>query len=406
MGEAASRVISRNRKALLLICLIGFAIRLAFLLFFDPGIVFPDHEIYWGQVRSLIDHGTFHYIGRDAIYPPLTAIVLASIVMLTGSGILGAKLLLVVVSAITVYFVTRIALLFHPSRLTLWIAGIAAAFYPFFVFFSALICSENLFLMLLSIFFFCVLSESGRSTVFSGLFAGLSHLTRPTLLPFLPLVWIWQRFYSQIQWKYIVCAVAILLVVIVPWGVRNYYVLGKFVIGTTGFGHVFYEGNNPYNDTGGVMTGDRRRLEERPEGLSELESDKWERDRAIEYIKSDPARFFVIGLRKFLRFWSLWPNASDYSSAMYRWISLLSFGPVLVLSLLSIPLLWGMRKKTILIWAFVGYYSLLHVITLGSLRYRLPLEPLLIALAAATLAHIISKIRGTVIPGTESGEAA
>ena len=405
MGGTASRVVRRNRKALLFLCLVGFAVRLVFLILFDPGIVFSDQELYWGQAKNLSDHGTLHYNDRDAICMPLTAIVIASFVMLTGSGIFGAKLLFVVSSAITVYFIMRIALLFHPSRSTLWIAGIAAAFYPFFIFYSALICSENLFLMLLSIFFFCVLNESGRSTVLSGLFAGLSHLTRPTLLPFLPLVWIWQRFYAQIQWKYIVYAVVILLVIIVPWGVKNYYALGKFVIGTTGFGHVFLEGNNPYNDTGGVMVGDARRLEERPEGLSELESEKWERDRAIEHIKSDPVRFIVIAPRKFLRFWSLWPNASDFRSALYRWVSLLSFGPVLLLSLLSIPLLRRMRKKTILIWSFAAYYSLIHMITLGSLRYRLPLEPLLIALAAATLAHIISRMRGMVIPGTESGEA-
>jgi hypothetical protein len=153
------------------------------------------------------------------------------------------------------------------------------------------------------------------------------------------------------------------------------------------------------------MVGDRRRLEERPDGLSELESEKWERDRAIEHIRSEPARFIVVGLRKFLRFWNLWPNAPEFSGGLYRWISLLSFGPVLVLSLLSIPLLRGMRRKTLLIWSFAGYYSLLHMITLGSLRYRLPLEPLLLALAAATLAHIISKMRETVIPGAETGEA-
>ena len=136
MGGTASRVVRRNRKALLFLCLVGFAVRLVFLILFDPGIVFSDQEFYWGQAKNLSDHGTLHYNDRDAICMPLTAIVIASFVMLTGSGIFGAKLLFVVSSAITVYFIMRIALLFHPSRSTLWIAGIAAAFYPFFIFYS------------------------------------------------------------------------------------------------------------------------------------------------------------------------------------------------------------------------------------------------------------------------------
>jgi len=40
---------------------------------------------------------------------------------------------------------------------------------------------------------------------------------------------------------------------------------------------------------------------------------------------------------------------------------------------------------------FVIYYSLIHAITIGSIRYRLPLEPLLIAIGSAGLSKMASK---------------
>ena len=77
---------------------------------------------------------------------------------------------------------------------------------------------------------------------------------------------------------------------------------------------------------------------------------------------------------------------------MYRWIAFASFAPVLVLSLASVFALRGRWKDSIVLWLFVCYYTALHMITIGSLRYRLPLEPLLLALAAVCLTGLIGKV--------------
>ena len=48
-----------------------------------------------------------------------------------------------------------------------------------------------------------------------------------------------------------------------------------------------------------------------------------------------------------------------------------------------------MLSKIIIILIFIVYYTAMHMVTIGSLRYRLPLEPLMIAMASAAMAKVI-----------------
>jgi hypothetical protein len=82
------------------------------------------------------------------------------------------------------------------------------------------------------------------------------------------------------------------------------------------------------------------------------------------------------------------PNAAEFQGSWYRIVSAVSFGPVLFFSILS-AIVW--RRRLVVaapILLLVTYLTLLHTITIASLRYRLPLEPFLIAMAAAPVAAI------------------
>jgi len=203
-------------------------------------------------------------------------------------------------------------------------------------------------------------------------------------------VFLWARARSGIAWKHLALAACLFFATILPWGLRNVAALGEFHLGTANSGHVLWEGNNPYNTTGGVAGGDLRYLDEMPEGLGELERDRWQRDRAVEFIMSDWGRFAGMAFRKFVRFWNIWPNAPGFDRGMYRWIAFASFAPVLLIALASIHVLREKWRDTIIVWLFVCYYTAIHMVTIGSLRYRLPLEPLLVALAAACLSMMIA----------------
>lgn len=401
MNGRSGTGILRGRRLIVCICALGLLVRLLALLLYDPGFVFSDEDRFWAEIVNVAGHGSLHAGGVYAHDMPLTAVLLGLFVRVTGSGAAGARALLCVISSLTIYVIVRIACIFYPSRLTVWIAGLGAALYPFFVFHSLLISSETIFLLLLSVFFLAVLERTAGGTVLSGFIAGLCHLTRPTVLAFLPVVWIWQGLSARIRWRHVLISAILLALTILPWVARNRAVFGTFVVGTSGSGHVLLEGNNPYNETGGIGGDDLRYLEGLPAGMGEIERDRWERDKAIDNILDDPGRFLRIAGRKFVRFWSLWSNAPAYDRPLFRWVSLLSFGPVLVLSLLSIPVFRRDRGRLAIVWLFIGYYTVLHMITIGSLRYRLPLEPLLLALAAATLSRLLTAGKGAGEGGPE-----
>ena len=387
-----------NTKILLRLSAAGLVLRLLYLFYTGDALVFPDEHRFWSLTQSLAGGWSFEWEGSLAHDMPLTALLLALFTKATGTGIIGAKFLLVVISSCTVFIVGRIALHFRDTKLTAWFAGLAAALYPFFVFYSALLLSETLFMFLVSLFFLLLLRSSDRAFAVAGLVAGLAHLTRPTLTLFLPVAFVWARMRSGIMWKHLLLSAVLFFAVILPWGVRNVGALGEFHLGTANSGHVLWEGNNPFNTAGGVAGGDLRYLEELPEGLGELARDRWQRNRAIEFIKSDPARFAGLAVKKFLRFWNIWPNAPGFDSGMYRWIAFASFAPVLLLSLASILVIRGKWCDAVIVWLFVCYYTALHMVTIGSLRYRLPLEPLLVALAAACLAALIEGVNQSSNP--------
>ena len=53
-------------------------------------------------------------------------------------------------------------------------------------------------------------------------------------------------------------------------------------------------------------------------------------------------------------------------------------------------------------YVVIGYFTFVHVVTIASLRYRFPIEPLLIVLAADPIAALIAYFRHNALQ--ESGE--
>ena len=121
-------------------------------------------------------------------------------------------------------------------------------------------------------------------------------------------------------------------VLVSPWAIRNFLIFDELVINTASSGHILWEGNNPWNDTGGVsgtFQNPDAWLNVVPDGLTELEEDQWKKDQAFAFISGNPTVFVENGVRKFVRLWSLWPNSVDHQSWIYKAISLFSFGPIL-----------------------------------------------------------------------------
>ena len=379
-----------NHRALFAICAAGFVLRLIYLAVSGSQSLFPDELRFLEEGYSLVKGLGLQADGKLGHDMPLTGLVIAASLFLSGESVFAVKLVMVVISTLTIAVVARLCFEISKQNRSALIAAAICSIYPFFIFYSARILSETIFLFFMTLFFWALIRQSGGAA-WQGALAGLMHLTRPVFLYFLPIIWVWQYFFQRLPIKNIAFGIVIMTLVISPWIVRNYVVFGEIVIGTASSGHILWEGNNPWNTTGGVSgTFDDTQtwLDVVPGGMSELAEDQWKKSEAIAFIKEEPTQFLKNGFLKLKRFWSLWPNSGDHQHWLYKLVSVLSFGSVLLLSVVGAVVLKKHRKEVILICAAVGYLTALHALILGSIRYRLPLEPLLIVLASITLVNL------------------
>ena len=112
------------------------------------------------------------------------------------------------------------------------------------------------------------------------------------------------------------------------------------------------------------------------------------RNAALDYIRENPGRFLELAWQKFLRFWRPWPYAPEYRNSFYIVMSLLSYGPVLLLSLAYLAL-WGRQdlRAILPMLMFTIYLTAVHCVLVSSIRYRLPIEPFLVIFASVALSR-------------------
>jgi hypothetical protein len=159
------------------------------------------------------------------------------------------------------------------------------------------------------------------------------------------------------------------VLVMAPWWARNAWVHGRFVATALWGGASLYDGLNP-EATG---ASDMRFLEE-PDlrRLDELAQDVVLRARAWRFVREHPGRVLELAGIKAARFWSPWLNAEGFRS---RWLALataLWTVPVYALTLVG---LWDRRRDgraLVLLAGPVLYFAVLHLIFVGSVRYRVP----------------------------------
>jgi hypothetical protein len=179
-----------------------------------------------------------------------------------------------------------------------------------------------------------------------------------------------------------------------PWWIYQHDKYGQFVRLTLADGIILYSGNNPMNITGGGV-GSRT-------GISDVDLTKFNKiadpierndemkNEAIQYIVANPTHFIKMAAVKFVRFWRLWPFTEHYQQWYIVASSLLSYGVVLILSIgFLVRNIKNNLTKLIPIFSLIAYLTLVHMVTIGSIRYRFPLEPFLIICASQFLFDLI-----------------
>jgi 4-amino-4-deoxy-L-arabinose transferase-like glycosyltransferase len=380
----ASRIF--GQPILTVIVILGFALRLA-AAFALPDQHFGDADEYRVAGAALWATGRLNHPLYMPLYPALIG--------LTGPGF-GQMLADIALSTATIALVHQTTLTVFADRAAANLAALATAVYPYFIFYAVVGLTETLFIFLLLAAFLCWYRGQFAG---AGVFAVLSILTKPTIDILVPLLIVYfalvvHRLPLRQTLRHLAVYALIYCLLLSPWWLHNYRDTGTFIRLNSGSGMMLYTGNNPHNQTGGALDTDA----DRDQFLTIR--DPVVRDRAmwaagIAYIKDNPGRFIELAGLKFVRFWRLWPYAPDYGSRLYVVMSLVSFVPVLALSMFY-GFVSNRRElfNVVPILLLIGYVTAIHMVLAASLRYRLPLEPFLICFAATVLVRVIRR-RGT-----------
>lgn len=377
------------------------------LLYFPHTTIFPDEQRFLASAIRLAATGEF-WVGSDRAWEmPGAAIFFAPAVRLFGTDgavlpiRIAQSILLVVQSALIGFLAQRI----FSKGIAALVAASLVAFYPFFLFYQGLLLAETLFNTLLLTGIAALYWWRDRGCRFDLALAATclcfaaATLTKPTLTILPPLLLAATAWAAGAHWRrafvILLAAACLYSAFLSPWWIRNFTLLGTFVPFTTGSAQNLYLGNNPHNPDAGIDWA----TNVEPDVVAKIRAlpNEVARQRAfgkaaMDYIKDNPAAFVSAVAKKFMRFWNIVPNAREFSSSLYSLISAASFGPILLLSLICAMRRWQQWRLLAPLYLIVGYFTVVHVITIASLRYRLPIEPILILLAAAPLAAFIERV--------------
>jgi hypothetical protein len=191
---------------------------------------------------------------------------------------------------------------------------------------------------------------------------------------------------------------AALAATMAPWWIRNYRVTGHFVPTTLEVGASLYDGLNPRADGGSNMAfveqfKEQMRKSDAIAGAPprndsfEYRLDRQMLESAVGFADRDPSSALELAGLKFLRTWNIWPNEPGLRAWPLRLVVAATYVPLLILGL------WGAIRFSqrgwpyILCWLPAPYFALLHMIFVGSIRYRESAMIALVPLAAGLLSE-------------------
>jgi hypothetical protein len=211
----------------------------------------------------------------------------------------------------------------------------------------------------------------------------------------------------------------VLLLMILPWTFRNYRVFEQFVLLNTNAGYALFWGNHPVYGTKFVpiLTPDMGSYYSLIPSdllhLNEAALDTALLKLALKNIVADPGRYFLLSLSRIPPYFLFWPlPESSIISNISRLASFGLFFPAMLYGLFLsyrrkiASLRAGIASPLFLLYLFILIYAGIHILTWTLVRYRLPIDAVLVTFAGVAIVDILTRIelrRKTLGPSQISG---
>jgi len=417
-----TEILSKRRSAIVCVLVIcALALRIAFC-FGVVGLHSPvrgDEEAYHRHGKNIA--AGVGFVSRTgeptAARPPLYCIALSGAYRIFGAKAEIARIIQIVLGVVLVILTYALASMLFSSGVAL-IAMALAAFCPSLIFISGYILTENFYavLILITLVFFTRIFKAGHlsysEAVFGGFLLGLCSLARPHGFVYAVFVIITALFLvrGRLRDRGAKACVLILAVVltIFPWSLRNHSRLGAWIMFSTHGGITFYQSNCqlvydvPCYEGAIAPRCDLPHWEDL-RAAGEVESNRMAWKMGMAFLKENPRLVPRLLARKFLRFWRMDSNVTggwwfDDSTGLGRLsrrvdIGLVFCAVVLPLFVLGLLVTRHRHRDLLLLYGVILVHTLVALVFHGSLRARVPVEPVIEIFAAAGLVAVFAWTR-------------
>ena len=392
---AVKTFFSSTQEQVTAIAAIAVALRLVWCLTLPNSFLWGDESEYSATASHFLDRG---FYSVDGIHPtayraPGQVLFMAVLYAFNGGSPLPVRICQSLLWGVAVWLAFRVALEMGAARrAALWTAA-AVAFYPAYIYAAGVMFPMTLFTLALlagTLGLMRAYNGAGVSVAaLAGAALGVGTLTIPYLLPTILLTPFWL---GRTRWREALAAVAVALVVIAPWPLRNWVAMGAPVMGTQQWLNVWYGNNASATATSGSnlfvqpqALGDRYILT-RPG--DEVAAERLVRDDALRYIREHPARTAWLWCLKAVNFFRLWPQPLTHN-AHTGWpaklLGAISFGPVLLLAVIG----WWRgvldRRRAAIVAIYLATFTAVAAVTISKDRFRMPLDVYLMIFAAVVV---------------------
>jgi 4-amino-4-deoxy-L-arabinose transferase-like glycosyltransferase len=422
-----------SARFFLMVAALFLAPRIGWMLAVDAAPM-SDQLWYFERAVGLLNGDGYAVQGQPtAFWPVGYPAFLAGLFAVFGPDVEVAKAANLVLSAVAMAFVYRIARHATGSEGAARAALMLAVLYPTLIFYTELLYSELLFMALLlaGIDLLPSAAETRRRWVTvaaAGVCFGLASLvkTQGLLLPALLVggALVLRRIGFRQAVLTGLIAYAACLAVIAPWTLRNWVVLGQPVLISTNGGFNLYMGNNPWNRWGGYMWPAPKEFMDATENLNILKAIPDEialnaklNGLAVDYIRGNPveaAKRVPYKLYQFFRFDVLPLTQAEVGAKRNgQDVHALVTAVAPLAEIWHWAMMWSAFLFPVMFWLArrpaeaalagfvpIAYFGAITAVFFGEPRFNLPLLPLYPVIAVCIVGGFLQRFQWPILWAT------
>ncbi len=288
-------------------------------------VIEGDADGYWRLAKTIVagEPYSIYEPPRRVLRMPGFPLLLAVPIWMSHGSFLAARLFLAALGAIACGLTYLLGRDLFDERTGLW-AGWFTAISPAMLGFSVMILSETAFALglvgsvwsLARLLKTAAAEESLRRiagwAIAAGGFIAFATFMRPSWLPMAVVFPVGLLFFGRFRRDVFVGSALLLATVVLlmlPWTLRNHRVTGHWVATTLWSGPSLYDGLNP--DATGASNMEFLERDDLLRTKTEYEVNHYYWQAGMDYARLHPGRVVELGFIKLWRFWKPWPSAEE-----------------------------------------------------------------------------------------------